>query len=609
MESLATRYGRCCRGIAGILAVAMLYWLWIGLANASSMPASSIPASSKPTSTTPAASISSASPLAGGWREARPGDTPQMLLAEFRGGALRAFNPALLQRFPRDNLGSWVVVAPQPPWVEEDRVLTIYPPLLGRITVYDGHGPVGTLAMDDFGASLHGHGRLAFAYDARAPASAPILLKFEPGATIAAPVSFQLLSPGEYQQADSRWLVFATACFAVMLAMALMALCFALMLRDVTFAWYAGYILCYVVIQGIQTGYVFHPMEQEWLAAHALMAGSAAVALSVAFASLFMVRFCELHRHAPLLRAPVLALGIGMPLVALLRGSQVPLLVEAAQTLLNPLLILGAALLLLAAGIAAVRGSRSARFFLVGWTPLLALTAMASAQVSGALPGLVWLNDASVAAGAFEAVVLSLGLADRALTSRRDRDIVRWLADRDSLTNVFNRRAWNEAAERLLSASGGRPLALLFLDLDHFKLLNDQQGHAAGDRALVAVADALRTELRPSDLLGRYGGEEFIAMLDGIALEQAMQVATRLCRRIHRLEIPVDGSGLMLSVSIGVAIHMHDERLDALVERADQAMYQAKLDGRNHAKPYQRSAASTAARRWARHAAQGDVEA
>ena len=177
--------------------------------------------------------------------------------------------------------------------------------------------------------------------------------------------------------------------------------------------------------------------------------------------------------------------------------------------------------------------------------------------------------------------MLSIGLADRALRLRHDRDIVRALADHDALTNVLNRRAWTERASALLSSGSPRPIALLFLDLDHFKLLNDRQGHNAGDRALVAVAKALATELRPSDLLGRYGGEEFVALLDGIPAQQAMQVATRLCRRVHRLEIPVSEDSLLLSVSIGVAVRQEGDDVESLVDRADQAMYDAKLGGRN----------------------------
>ena len=528
-----------------------------------------------------------ASPLNGAWREVSAGDTPQAVLDEYRSGLLQSFNPSLLERFPHGAKGSWIVLAPQPPWDDRERVLTIYPPPLSAVTVYNYDlSQTQTLGLDDFSAPTHGHGRLAWRVPADQAASKPILLKFEPTETLSAPVSFSILPWSEYMQQDAQWLVFASACFAVMLAMVLMAVCFALMLRDITYAWYAGYVVCYAVIQGIQTGFVFHPLEWAWLSGMIVTAGSVAVALSVSFAALFMMRFCELRRYAPLLRVPIVALAIGMIQLVLMRCSHVPLLIEVAQALLNPLLMIGAALLLIAAVVAAARGSRQAWFFLAGWTPLLLLTALTSSQVNGALPQLGWLDDASLAGGAFEAVVLSLGLADRALRLRHDRDIVRVLADHDALTNILNRRAWGERANVLLASETSRPIALLFLDLDHFKLLNDYQGHNTGDRALVAVAKSLLAELRPGDLLGRYGGEEFVALLDGASAQQAMQVATRLCRRVHRLEIPVNKNAQLLSISIGVAMRQDGDDVESLVERADQAMYDAKLNGRNRVSLY-----------------------
>jgi diguanylate cyclase (GGDEF)-like protein len=517
-------------------------------------------------------------------REVHPGDTPQTVLEAFHRGEMASFDPTLLQRFPQNGLGTWIVLQPQPPLVSEERVLSIYPPPLASVTLL---GPVKepvTESLDDFTVAAHGNGRLAYRITEDIPASAPLLLRIEPGSMRASPVSFKLQPWADYLREDARWLVFASACFAVMLAMSLMALCLALMLRDGTFAWYAGYVLCYALIQGVQTGYLFHPLELTWLAGSAGLISSSAVALSLAFAAMFMARFCELPRYAPLLHTPTLVLAVGMPLVVLLRSCQVPLLEQTAQVLIGPVLLIGTLMLLVAAAMAAIRGARPAWFFLVGWTPLLALTTLSNSQASGSLADVTWLSDACLAAGAFEAIVLSLGLADRALIMRRDRDLVQELADIDALTNVLNRRAWTEGVSKVLASSGTQPVALLFLDLDHFKQLNDRQGHAAGDRALVAVADALRHELRPHDLLGRYGGEEFVAMLFGVEQAQAVQVATRLCRRVHRLDIPVNDEGLVLSVSIGVAIRMPEDTVESLVERSDHAMYRAKLAGRNRAR-------------------------
>lgn len=526
-----------------------------------------------------------ATPLNGAWREVRIGDTPQDVLKDYHDGLLQSFDPALLERFPHTVKGSWVVIAPQPPWDNRERVLTIYPAPLGKVTVY-GHTRQQTLALDDFSAPAHGHGRLAWRVPDDQAASEPILLQFEPSETLSAPVRFNMLPWADYMQQDAQWLVFASTCFAVMLTMVLMALCFAFMLRDITYAWYAGYVVSYALIQGIQTGFVFHPLEWTWLSGMIAIAGSVAVALSVSFAALFMMRFCELRRYTPWLRMPIIVLAASMCLLALMRCSHIPLLIAMAQVMLNPLLIIGAVLLMAAAAIVAARGSRQAWFFLAGWTPLLLLTALTSIQINGALPHLDWLNDGSLAGGALEALILSLGLADRALRLRHDRDSVQVLADHDALTNVLNRRAWSERASALLASGSPRPIALLFLDLDHFKLLNDYQGHTAGDRALVAVAKALVAELRPSDLFGRFGGEEFVALLDGAAAHQAVQVATRLCRRIYRLEIPVNQHAQLLSISLGVGMWQEGDDLESLIERADQAMYDAKLNGRNRVSLY-----------------------
>ena len=521
-----------------------------------------------------------AAPMEAAWCAARPGDTPAGVLAAFDRGELRAFDPSAMTPLLNPGEAAWVVLRPLPTPLVEERALTIEPPPLTPVTLYARGEPARRLALDDFDAPLHGHGRLAWRVPADGAATAPILLRFEANAAASAPVRFGLQPWADYLRDDAGWLMFASACFAVMLAMAAFALCLALMLRDATFGWYAGYVCCYAAIQGIQTGYVFHPMEWAWLAGTAQVAAPTAALLSLAFAAVFVARFCDLQRFAPALHATTLALALGAPPLVLMRSSHIDALIAPARALHYPMLLIGAVLLLCAGVVAAVRGSRSARYFLLGFTPLLAITVLDSAQANGALPGMDWLDDAALAAGAVQAVVLALGLADRALAMRHDTDVVRELADVDALTRVLNRRALSESLQAAMSCHG-EPLALLFLDLDCFKSLNDSQGHHAGDCALAAVAAALRHELRPQDLLGRHGGEEFLAVLRGVELPQAIHVATRLCRRVHRLEIPVDGRQQLLTVSIGIAIRRADDTVETLVERADHAMYRAKLEGRN----------------------------
>ena len=517
------------------------------------------------------------------WREARPGDVPADILREASMRPLPSFDPERLQILPNAPSGTWVVVRTLPPWITGERVLSVRHPGLGAVSLYDENRLIATTSLDDFGTPLHGHGRLIFNIPASIPASRPLLLKFEAGAASPGAVTFDLSSWPDYLRDDGSWMVFATGCFAVMMTMALMALCFTLILRDMTFGWYAAYLICYALIQGLRSGFVYHPLELQALAGMADALGAAATALSVSFAALFMLRFAKVDEYVPLLRIPVLGFAVVMPVLIVLRATGVELLVGMAQLLLQPLVLLGALLFVVAAAIAASRGSRYAWFFLAGWTPLLALTALCGAQQQGMLAGAPWLPDAAIAAGAFEAIVLSIGLSDRALTIRHDRDRARELADSDPLTGLLNRRAWTEAAQAVLEQGLARPVAVLFFDLDHFKELNDLHGHASGDRALVAVAAALRHELRPSDLLGRYGGEEFVALLQGVDKENAMQVATRLCRRVHRLEMHIGSAEVLLTVSIGVAMRAPSDSVQSLVERADTAMYSAKLSGRNRA--------------------------
>ena len=160
--------------------------------------------------------------------------------------------------------------------------------------------------------TFDGHGRLIFAIPANVPASRPLLLKFEPTDQVPGAVTMSLDTWSDYLRDDASWLVFSTACFAIMLTMALMALCFTLILRDMTFGWYAAYLVCYALIQGLRSGYVFHPLELQALAGLSDSLGTASTALSVSFAALFMLRFCKVDDYVPLLRTPVVAFAIGM---------------------------------------------------------------------------------------------------------------------------------------------------------------------------------------------------------------------------------------------------------------------------------------------------------
>ncbi|UTW45444.1 GGDEF domain-containing protein [bacterium SCSIO 12696] len=152
----------------------------------------------------------------------------------------------------------------------------------------------------------------------------------------------------------------------------------------------------------------------------------------------------------------------------------------------------------------------------------------------------------------------------------------------DSLTGLLNRNALNHLLPKEIKRSlrNRESLALLFIDLDHFKRINDQYGHSAGDRLLRQLALLLESIIRGSDCIYRYGGEEFIVQLPNTDLHGAQQVADKILAGIRTLEFAPCGKNLPVSASIGGST-LDNEDAQSLIERADKAMYRAKQDGRD----------------------------
>lgn len=163
------------------------------------------------------------------------------------------------------------------------------------------------------------------------------------------------------------------------------------------------------------------------------------------------------------------------------------------------------------------------------------------------------------------------------------------LAHSDPLTGVCNRRRFLELADDELSraARHGQTMALLMVDLDHFKAVNDRYGHAGGDAVLCAFANSAQGVLRQGDVLARVGGEEFAVLLPQTSHEGAMALAQRLLQRIRELRVPLDGVTAHITVSIGVALRPAAPEvpvsIDNLMVAADRALYRAKSAGRNRA--------------------------
>ncbi len=214
------------------------------------------------------------------------------------------------------------------------------------------------------------------------------------------------------------------------------------------------------------------------------------------------------------------------------------------------------------------------------------LSAMASAQPPGFLPTASGraqhshvrrFDTRQPEATALEllAAELRIGDLERALGEARAA------AHTDALTGALNRHGFAEAYQREAARSrrNNSPLALALIDLDDFKRLNDTLGHQVGDEALVHLVRVIRSALRPSDILCRFGGEEFIVLLPETALNQATSAISRFQRQLAIQAIP--GQEIVLTFSAGVVVQASGESLEQSILRADVATYAAKRAGKN----------------------------
>jgi diguanylate cyclase (GGDEF)-like protein len=198
-----------------------------------------------------------------------------------------------------------------------------------------------------------------------------------------------------------------------------------------------------------------------------------------------------------------------------------------------------------------------------------------------------------IASFAFFMLTVTVGLM--MLANERLRAMLEYIASHDALSGVYSRSTFIDLVQKELARCERtkRPLALLLFDLDHFKSINDVHGHLMGDRVIVDFAQTVKHLLRKHDLVGRFGGEEFMALLPETDLDAAVSVAERICKTVAE---PHPGDLPSYTVSIGVAATADGTtEVDSLFNWADAALYQAKENGRNRVQASGRSSAAAAA--------------
>ena len=396
-------------------------------------------------------------------------------------------------------------------------------------------------------------------------------------------VDFSIVAGEPWRGYEKTRLIVSAAMYASLIAFAVIAGCYWVALRERMFADYTLYLLSLILFMTASAGLLYAAPGGEWLARLGIHGQWAAATAAIGFAVGFARDFLDVARHAarllPLLDRLRTALLVAAAAIALWPwpASRFGMVVVAVLLLVNMLLI--------GLGLRAVLArNRYGYYFLAGWVPLMAATSLRSLQAAGVVD--IAANDVYLyALGAvWEALALTLGIADRVLGFRRERDAARKMAEQDMLTGVQSRRAIEMQLRALASEAraGGSGLGVLFVDVDHFKSINDRFGHAIGDACLAAVAQRLQAELRDGDCLGRWGGEEFVALLPGANLDNAHHTSERILRKVSADPVQVANGAVPITVSIGIAVldPLHDD-IHSLLDRADAALYRAKANGRN----------------------------
>jgi diguanylate cyclase (GGDEF)-like protein/PAS domain S-box-containing protein len=179
---------------------------------------------------------------------------------------------------------------------------------------------------------------------------------------------------------------------------------------------------------------------------------------------------------------------------------------------------------------------------------------------------------------------------------KRRLDELEYLADRDTLTGIPNRRAFLraiksqiEAAKQDVTAAESKGPCLVYMDVDHFKKVNDELGHPIGDAVLCGLADCLAENVRRIDILGRIGGEEFAVCMPAVSLQDAIASADRLRIAVAAVRLATPAGPVTITISIGVSCFTNGDNVDTLTARADAALYVAKRAGRNQVRATQLS--------------------
>jgi diguanylate cyclase (GGDEF)-like protein len=348
-----------------------------------------------------------------------------------------------------------------------------------------------------------------------------------------------------------------------------------LIARDRAFFYYLLYASSYGLYFAIHNGLAFQffwPNSPAW--------GNQALLVMLALTLIFGLQFTRTFLSTPAIARRLDRIAVGMQALAFV--GLIASFFVAYGVLILPLALLTVfvtVMIITLGTVGLLKGYEPARYFMIAWGMLLVGVLAYMLKVFGLLPHNMLTQNGFQVGSLMEMVLLSLALASRLRDLRRQTRT-------DTLTNLPNRRFFDEqiVTEFDRARRAQSELALLVVDIDHFKQFNDQHGHARGDEVLKLVADHLGRGVRRGDSVCRYGGEEFALILPGANPDNALRVAENLRKTLETSPMP-EGT---ITISIGVAgVRDRDYgSADELFKDADRALYQAKDLGRNRVARY-----------------------
>lgn len=515
-------------------------------------------------------------------QELRVGQGEAVDIAAMRDGRLddrlQPAHGAVLET-ARQRTSWWRITTPATVATADQPQLVLRSPFHNRVQAWlpGRDAPVRRALYGEDADAAHAHRALVFDLPHGIPAGEAVWLRVESAAPWKMKVSIE--PAADVRRTDLAYVAWRTLVLTVLLVLAVLAFTFRIGTGESSFAWFGG-MLCFAVLYLVAVG-----GDARLLPGGDVVFGGARVnmivgGLGVVCSNLFQRSYLDLPGRLPAIDR---LLWVGTGLSAACGISAIIASVPGQALLGNMGLVLSAALLLAGGIVLASRGDRAGQVVMASWLPLIVFTTLVASEVTGLWTGPHWLHEALAGSFALASLLLALGLVDKLLELRRDRDHASALAIADRLTGLLNRAGIEAGLRHALQSTAleGGTMSISFVDLDHFKPVNDSHGHGVGDQCLRIVSQRVRNQLRDGDLIGRYGGDEFLVVLPATSLAEAVAVAERMRASVNGRPLTIEQLRLQASLSIGVAEYVPGDSIESLVERADAALYASKQGGRD----------------------------